>query len=113
MENKRNLIDRDRYREHIMTVIRCWNISPCLSPEEARSSIRNLQTALDVLKDEPVVDAKEIVYAEWEMILDDFDDGVGIRELPHCSNCHRGVYKHDAGTWCTFCGASMKNPMRL
>jgi hypothetical protein len=46
------------------------------------------------------------------MVLDDFDDGVGNRELPHCSKCHRGVYKHDAGSWCPFCGAAMKNPMR-
>ena len=59
----------------------------------------------------PTENVKEIIYAEWKMILDDFDDGVGTRELPHCSNCHRGVYKHDAGSWCPFCGAEMKNPM--
>ena len=45
------------------------------------------------------------------MVLDDFDDGIGNRELPHCSKCHRGVYKHDAGGWCPFCGAAIKNPM--
>ena len=49
--------------------------------------------------------------AEWVMVVDDFDDGLGSRELPHCSKCGRGVYKHDAGSWCTFCGATMKNPM--
>lgn len=54
----------------------------------------------------------EISFAEWKMVLDDFDDGVGIRELPHCTNCGRSVYKHDAGSWCPFCGAAMKNPMR-
>ena len=52
------------------------------------------------------------VYAEWKMVLDDFDDGAGNRELPHCTNCHKGVYKHDAGSWCPFCGSAMKNPMR-
>lgn len=54
----------------------------------------------------------DIYFAEWEMVLDDFDDGFGNRELPHCSKCHRGVYKHDAGSWCPFCGVAMKNPMR-
>lgn len=50
--------------------------------------------------------------AEWVMVLDDFDDGVGIRELPHCSKCGRGVYRHDAGSYCPFCGVNMRNPMR-
>ena len=54
----------------------------------------------------------EISTAEWKMILDDFDDGLGNRELPHCSKCKRGVYRHDAGLYCPFCGALMKNPMR-
>lgn len=107
-----NLIDKDRYAEQIRLVMRCWNISPCLSPDEARRSVRNLQTALDILRDEPIVNAKEIVDAEWVMVIDDFDDGVGNRELPHCSNYHRGVYNHDAGKWCTFCGAAMRNPKR-
>jgi ribosomal protein S27AE len=51
-------------------------------------------------------------FAEWKMVVDDFDDGKGNRELPHCSKCGRGVYKHDAGLYCPFCGALMKNPMR-
>lgn len=55
---------------------------------------------------------REQDFAEWKMVLDDFDDGVGIRELPHCSKCNRGVYRHDAGLYCPFCGALMKNPMR-
>jgi hypothetical protein len=50
--------------------------------------------------------------AEWVMALDDFEDGLGNRELPHCNKCHRGVYRHDAGPWCPFCGTPMKNPMR-
>lgn len=54
----------------------------------------------------------EDVRAEWRMVLDDFDDGNGERVYPHCSNCHQGVYRHDAGSWCPFCGAAMKNPMR-
>ena len=49
---------------------------------------------------------------EWKMVLDDFEDGNGNREYPHCSNCGRGVYRHDAGSWCPFCGSPMKNPMR-
>jgi len=50
--------------------------------------------------------------AEWEMVIDDFENGLGNREYPHCSKCGRGVYRHDAGSWCPFCGAAMKNPMR-
>ncbi len=53
-----------------------------------------------------------ITLAEWEMVLDDFEDGKGEQEYPHCSMCNRGVYRHDAGSWCPFCGAAMKNPMR-
>lgn len=71
-----------------------------------------IEVAIADLSDMPTVNAKEIIFAEWEMVVDDFDDGFGNRELPHCSNCHRGVYRHDAGSWCPFCGAAMKNPMR-
>lgn len=60
----------------------------------------------------PGADVVEVKYAEWIMVIDDFDDGLGNRELPHCTNCHRGVYRHDAGSWCPFCGSAMKNPMR-
>ena len=50
--------------------------------------------------------------AEWKMVVDDYDEGWGHQKYPHCSNCKRGVYRHDAGSWCPFCGAAMKNPMR-
>lgn len=55
---------------------------------------------------------KEPDSAEWIMTLDDFENGWGERNYPHCSNCGRGVYVHDAGKWCPFCGKPMKNPMR-
>ena len=54
----------------------------------------------------------EIPIAEWKLVADDFDDGYGTRELPHCTKCGRGVYKHDAGLYCPFCGALMKNPIK-
>ncbi len=65
----------------------------------------------------PIKDRETPIYgdvpiAEWRMVVDDFDDGVGGRELPRCSRCNKGVYKHDAGLYCPFCGALMKNPMR-
>lgn len=50
------------------------------------------------------------IYQEWKMVKDDFDDGNGEREYPHCSNCGRGVYNHDAGNYCPFCGSPMLNP---
>lgn len=49
--------------------------------------------------------------AEWIMSEDDFENGWGYQEYPHCSKCNRGVYRHDAGKWCPFCGSTMKNPM--
>ena len=55
----------------------------------------------------------ESLQAEWVMVLDDFDDGNGNREYPHCSKCGRGVYRHDAGHWCPFCGEAMRNPIRI
>lgn len=54
---------------------------------------------------------KDIIHAQWEEVLDDFDDGNGERMYPHCSNCHRGVYRHDADRWCPFCGADMSDKM--
>lgn len=59
-----------------------------------------------------LVDVKETDNAEWIMAMDDFENGWGEREYPHCSNCKRGVYRHDAGSYCPFCGKTMKNPMR-
>ena len=52
-----------------------------------------------------------ITFAEWKMTLDDFEDGLGNRELPHCTKCGGGTYRHDAGRWCPFCGSIMKNPL--
>lgn len=44
---------------------------------------------------------------KWIMALDDFDDGKGEQNYPHCPECGRGVYKHDAGIFCPFCGTYM------
>lgn len=49
---------------------------------------------------------------EWIMAVDDFENGWGEQNYPHCSKCNRGVYRHDAGSWCPFCGTAMRNPMR-
>ena len=52
----------------------------------------------------------------YSMYYDNKDlgnSGLGDRELPHRSNCNKGVYNHDAGLYCPFCGALMKNPMRI
>lgn len=47
------LIDADKYKEEIMLIMRCWNISPVLSPSEARKSVRNLEVALRILSEIP------------------------------------------------------------
>ena len=52
-------------------------------------------------------------HAEWVMIENDFENGWGTRMYPHCSKCGRGVYKHDAGKFCPFCGTLIKNPITL
>lgn len=44
---------------------------------------------------------------KWIISIDDFDDGNGEQEYPHCPNCGRGVYKRDAGNYCPFCGTYM------
>lgn len=92
----RQLIDKNKYRESISIIMQCWNISPCLSPEEARKSVRNLQTALDVLRDEPIViDYTEIAKKLWTYIciIDDekatyeeLADAIGLAddELAYC-----------------------------
>ena len=49
--------------------------------------------------------------ATWVMWLDDFDDDVGERPLPHCGSCGRGVYYHDQGNFCPWCGSPMTNPI--
>lgn len=105
---KQKLIDAYRLIDNLTLIIRCWAISPCLSEKERARSISDMQVVIRKVQEAPeVTDVKEIIHAKWEMVLDDFDDGVGERELPHCSNCHTGVYKHDAKNWCPECGALM------
>ena len=53
----------------------------------------------------------ESLEGSWEMVIDDFENGWGNRLYPRCSKCYKGVYKHDAGKYCPFCGSKMKNPM--
>lgn len=101
MEYNRQLIDKNKYRESIITIMRCWNISPCLSPEESRRSVRNLQTALDVLRDEPIVnDYRDIAQKLWTYIciIDDekgtyeeLADAIGLTndELAFCRRLER------------------------
>lgn len=50
----------------------------------------------------------EINFAEWQ---EDFEGNNS--ELPRCSKCRSGVHKQDAALYCPFCGALMKNPMRI
>ena len=57
------------------------------------------------------LNAIDISKAEWVMTVDDYENGWGEQKYPHCSACKRGVYKHDAGKYCPFCGREMKNPM--
>lgn len=93
-----------------------WKCETCFHHSNGKCSTdvwcengESYRPAYDKLK---VVNTKEITFAEWKMVIDDYDDGLGNRETPHCTNCHRGVYRHDASNWCPFCGAAMKNPMR-
>jgi len=72
-----------------------------------------LQSVIKRMPTIEIVEAKENISAEWVMVIDDFEDGRGNVETPHCTNCGRGVYRHDAGSYCPFCGAVMRNPMRL
>ena len=105
---KRKLIDANKLIEGLRLISQCWSISPCLSDEKRQYAISNMRAAIKEVENAPeVTDVKEIIHAKWEMVLDDFDDGMGERELPHCSNCHTGVYKHDAKNWCPECGAQM------
>lgn len=54
----------------------------------------------------------EITTSEWDLRIDDFEDGFGSRRVPYCKHCGRSVYRHDAGSYCPFCGSTMTNPMR-
>ena len=71
-----------------------------------------LQSIIKRMPTIEIVEAKENISAEWWMVVDDFDDVKGEKNYPHCTNCSRGVYRHDAGSYCPFCGAAMRNPMR-
>lgn len=79
--------------------------------EDANEYIEELKKTRIIGKWEGIPVVKK-VEAEWIMVIDDFEDGKGNREYPHCTNCNKGVYRYDAGNWCPFCGASIKNPMR-
>lgn len=58
------------------------------------------------------LDDVEAIEGKWIMALDDFENGWGELQYPHCFKCNRGVYRHDAGSFCPFCGTPMRNPMR-
>ena len=111
MVNEKRLIDARRYEESILLTMRCWNISPCLSPEEARKAVENLRTALNILKDEPTVDAVEVVHGRWEPHYETFDEdkAVGVMGGEYqtgwlCSVC--GRYEPTEEPYCN-CGAKM------
>lgn len=110
MGKERKLIDKDKYAEQIRTIMQCWSISPCLPPEQARESVRNLRTALDILRDEPIVDVKEVVRGEWI-------NAYPILE-PHpmfaygiCSEC--GAETGTISNYCHNCGAKMDLKSKL
>ena len=63
--------------------------------------------ACDVLASAPAADVREVVHAKWVIAVDDFEDGRGEVETPHCTNCGTGVYRHDALNYCPYCGAKM------
>lgn len=62
---------------------------------------------LDGISSIPAADVEPVVHSGWEYSFDDLDDGNGIRVYPHCYNCGRAVYRHDAGERCCRCGARM------
>ena len=55
---------------------------------------------------------KPTIRSEWDLRIDDFEDGLGARRVPYCKHCGHSVYRHDAGNYCPFCGSTMTNPMR-
>lgn len=61
MANEMRLIDARKYEESILLTMRCWKVSPCLSPSEAEKAVGNLRVALTILSNEPTVDAVEVV----------------------------------------------------
>lgn len=72
---------------------------------EKNVRIEMLTKELECIKE--AVDVREVVHAKWVMALDDFEDGRGEVETPHCTNCGTGVYRHDALNYCPYCGAKM------
>lgn len=81
-------VDADRFSDNIQLVMRCWNISPCLSSKESNEAINNLKVALSVLKDEPTLDVIEVarvkeVKNELLRIMDEF-----ISEYRHISQSY-------------------------
>ena len=86
----------------------CWNISPCLSPKEANVAVGHLRTALNVLDDEPIVDAKEVVHAKWEWFdVWECDDTFGKCMQLRCSNCLESEGARENAKYCSNCGAMM------
>ena len=59
------------------------------------------------LINEPTINAKEIVIAEWEIRSD------GLYYVFYCSACkgweHRYAYEHEKMNFCPNCGAKMKD----
>ena len=88
--------------------------------EELRTLIKELKMKNEVrlidanayqypgdLINEPTINAKEIVIAEWEIRSD------GLYDVFYCSACkgweHRYAYEHEKMNFCPNCGAKMKD----
>lgn len=71
------LIDADKYKEEIMTIMQCWRISPCLSPSEANKAIENLKVALNVLDKQPTI-------LDFEGIVEQLEE-----KLIECEDYHK------------------------
>lgn len=61
-----------------------------------------------IIEAAPHADVEPVIHSKWVDAIDDLEDGNGFRTYPHCKNCGRAVYRHDAGERCCRCGARMR-----
>ena len=84
-----------------------------LMKELARNSIVKIvvvgeKTVWDIVKDQPTIEAVEVVHGEWHLLDDCSNAGV------YCSICHKKVYRKDyanqkvKSNFCPNCGADMR-----
>lgn len=91
-------IDKDNLYERLEK--RCYEIAKYCGGPETKQYMRGFQEAINILKNEPAADVREVKHAKW------LPYRFGL-EVVTCSNCGAVYEGGDSFRFCPKCGAKM------